>query len=319
MDNRPQEALGLNHVQNIVQVAWRSGWQTIAPENDDAIDGILFFRKGGHDTGQVIYVQVKAGPSYYKEWQGSPNVLGVALGQKHIEAHRSRWNKLPGPVILVYVLARPKKKLRAWWTDLRSEDSYSASNRQVVLLQRSNTFGVHSKGHLIALTRPTTLDLPILVAERRHINLCPLGHDFKRAARSYYADWGRTGPAERTHPRLGTIEVSRVGWRHITRAGHRPERIIHSLHLLGIAREMATTDGAIIPIGRAKSHTNADGSREIVDYLAQRANVTFPHRGPAVVQMVLRRKRSFDTMGRVSSRLWFYSIYELSRSKPAWA
>jgi hypothetical protein len=317
-DNRPQEAVGLLYVQQVIRVAWLSGWQSIAPENDDAIDGIVFFRRKGRDTGQVLYVQVKAGPSYFREWKSLPDVVGVQLGEKYIEAHRPRWQALPGPVIVVYVLPRAKGAPQAWWADLRSDATYSPTNRQVLLLKRSSTFGPHSKGHLRRLTRPTTLDLPTIVAQRRDVNLSPLGKAFKSAARATYLDWSRLPVRDRTHPVLGPVEISRVGWRHITRADRRPERIVHSLHLLGIARRMIAAGGSPVPLGRTKSRTRSSGSHDIIDYLALRANVVFPHRGPGVAQMVLRRKRSFDNNGSVVQRLWFYSIYEIGRSTPGW-
>ena len=314
MTTKRQEAVGLNHVSRIVQVSWSSGWQGIDPQNDDAVDGVVFFRQRDRDTGQIAFVQVKSGPSYYREWKTSPDVVGVQLGEDYINKHRPRWNSLPGPVVLVYVLEREKKKPLSWWADLRCEESYSLTNKQVVLLQRHNTFGPHSKGHIRRLAKAVTLDLPTIVARRRDINLSPLGHQFKSAIRQAYVDWGHAVNAERAHPTLGVVEVSRVGWRHITRLGRRPERIIHSLHLLGIARQMIVHGGSVSPIGRAKSQTRANGAHEVLDYLALRANVVFPHRGPAIVQVVLRRKRMIGKNGTTSQRLWFYSVYELGRS-----
>lgn len=58
----------------------------------------------------------------------------------------------------------------------------------------------------------------------------------KQAAKSFYKEWALS--ADRINPSIGEIIVSREGWRHISRRGRKPERIIQSWLLLGVAKKL---------------------------------------------------------------------------------
>ena len=147
-DTRLQEARGLNVVADTVQIGMACGWQPVDQINDNGIDGLIFDRIRGVDTGTIYHVQVKCGNDWARQVQQRPKALTLRLGERYIERHRPRWNAVQGPVILVYVDFLSKK---AWWCNLKSESAYCPSeNRGAVLLPRSQRFGAHSIGHLRA-------------------------------------------------------------------------------------------------------------------------------------------------------------------------
>lgn len=104
-----QERLGINALQNYA-ASNSQIWRETATA-DVGIDGNLeFVNPGGFATGKVIAVQVKSGPSYFKNesatgWKFYPE-----------EKHRGYWEAFPLPVILV--LHDPASN-KSYWADVR--------------------------------------------------------------------------------------------------------------------------------------------------------------------------------------------------------
>lgn len=318
-DTRQQEAVGTRVVEQIVREIWCCGWQEFEARNDNGIDGTIILRKRGKETGGLVFVQVKCGEGYRKDTAKRPNHIDVLLGKEHIETHRPRWRKLPGPVIMVYVdPSTDKKNPLAWWCDLNSDDSYTLENKNIVIVPKKQRFYQHSKGDLLKLcgSGPSDRDLPVITLGREDVSYISMGNKIKTDAREFYIAWSASDDRERTNPELGPVIVNRVGWRHMCRKDRSAERIIQSWMILGAAKKILTHVSKVDRLGRAIIKQEGDGQTKVFDYVGLRAQVLFPHRHQSVIQIVLRRCRAFDPMdGQVDHRVWFYSVYELRRGR----
>lgn len=326
------ERNAIRAVERYVESDWFSRWQEFDARNDDGIDGIVMLRKKRLDKSNtkspdkphftsfpirgVLFVQAKGGESYAGKSLKRPDHIEIKLGQKYIEDHRPRWNALHGPAILVYVdTVNLKQNLDAWWTDLKDESSYTADNKQIVLVPKSQKFGPHSKGHMRKLIGSAVQyddDLPLIEATKADVSYLHLNQPLKTCARNFYRDWSSLPVKERSNPVLGEIQVTRVGWRHITRAGRRQERIIQSLQLLGVAKRITNEVKNIGWLGRMEDLPLTNGTIQRRELLGIRAKVRFPFRHESVVQIILERKRTYG-QNLIADRTWFYSVYEVRR------
>ncbi len=195
--------------------------------------------------------------------------------------------------------------------DLKQDSSYSASNNSVVLVPKAQRFEEHSKGLILKLCGSALIDgrLPQIEATRNDTGYISLSGRLKQDARNFYKLWAKSAPR---HAELGAVNITRVGWRHMTRKGRHRERIAQSFQLLGIAKRMTEEIPTYSRLGHVRTREVGDRT-EILDYVGLRARVTFPHRDRSVVQVVIRRRRIFDNEGRSSTSCWFYSVYELRR------
>lgn len=283
-------------------------------ENDNGVDGVIFLRHRSAFLGRLLFVQVKSGPSFmvnYKQKRFA-GLIGVDIGEDYIAAHRPRWEALPGPVILVYVTDPEKRSSTIYWQDLKKNASYSPSNKGVVLVPRSQTFGSEAKGALRRLTGSMPDDAPLKRIDMRNVQrLTDIDVHDRPTARWFYKEWSRS--VERHHHELGEIEVTNAGWRHVTRRSRNPENVRNSFLLLEAARQMVIQGAVWRQLGSAKIKDRKQ-TTDIVDALSLRANIVFRYRAPATVQVILRRTRNICKLtGSVQSRLYFYSVHELRR------
>ncbi|WP_157787529.1 DUF4365 domain-containing protein [Pusillimonas noertemannii] len=315
----------MNAVSRMVENLWESGWQEYSASNDDAIDGVILMRRGSAkptDTGGVVFVQVKCGGNGYRQDQKQyPEHIGIALGVGYIEVHRPRWMRVPGPAVLVFVDdSADRMNPPAWWVDLKDECSYSPTNRGMILIPKEQRFAHHTKGDFHRLCGSQTQDRTLNTIElNRTETLIPnLGRteSIRNDAWEFYKVW-RSDSRSRLNPTLGEILVNRVGWKHITRRGRLPERIVQSWMLLGAAKQIVAQEPKVLNFGRASIHDLEDGSKLVNDYLGLRSKIIFPYRHHAVVQVVLKRTRiihpSPSWQGTDRQKIWFYSVYELRR------
>ncbi|MEZ4939207.1 MAG: DUF4365 domain-containing protein, partial [Crocinitomicaceae bacterium] len=200
--------------QIIVQGRGGHGWQPYDADNDNGVDGLIIIRKSGIDTGQLVFTQVKCGSpgGYYQEAQIRPNKFGVNVGQQYIQSHRPRWNSVPGPMIMIYVDYESQK---AWWTDLKSEDSYIQENQSLILFDKRRVFERHSFGNFKKLNgyiyiNPNYEVLTIPNNATNYLNLST-NTSLKDQALQYYKSWSNENPTQRMHESLGEIVVSRSG------------------------------------------------------------------------------------------------------------
>jgi hypothetical protein len=188
----------------------------------------------------------------------------------------------------------------------------------MILIPKSQRFSHHSKGDFHRLCGARTHDrlLEVFSLERNDMVLPVLGktESLRKDAWNYYKAW-RDDSTARQNPLLGEILVNREGWKHITRRGRLPERIVQSWMLLGAAKKLVTSSRQVFNLGRARVTIFADGNSVTEDYLGLRGIICFPHRHQSVVQVVLKRNRlvSPSDASREREKIWFYSVYELRR------
>jgi len=324
--NRVKERIGINAVSAIVEIAWQSGWQEYSASNDDAIDGVILLRRGTErpiDTGGIVFVQVKCGGNgYRKDQQQYPDHIGIALDKKYIADHRPRWQKVPGPAVLIFVDdASTPMSPPAWWVSLKEDAAYSPTNAGMILIPKHQRFSHHSKGDFHRLCGHGVYDrqLESFALNRSETVIPRLGKNesIRDDAWDFYKRW-RADVTSCKNPKLGTILVNRVGWKHITRKGRLPERILQSWTLLGAAKKIIANSDKAISLGRTKTTPFPDGNMLIEDYLGLRAIVSFPHRHHSSVQVVLKRSRLIcpQNLNAQREKIWFYSVYELRRGLP---
>lgn len=315
MDTIRRGAAGRDLVAFQVRSLLKSDWQDIDAENDDAIDGAVLLRHRGKFLGRMLFVQVKSGPSFKRNYKQArfQGMIGVNLGSEYIATHRPRWNALPGPVILAYIENPDDRNSKIYWQDLKSDHTYSKTNKAVVLVPKSQTFGSEAKGALRRLTGSVPDSVPLQTIDLTKVRSLLATPAFDRkVARSFYRKWSAS--LEREHPELGRIDVTNLGWRHITRRSRRPENVHNSFMLLEAARQMIIQGAGWRQLGSAKIRERAT-TIDVVDTLALRANVLFRQRAPGPVQVILRRTRCIcKQSAKVQSRIRFYSVHELRRN-----
>jgi hypothetical protein len=311
-DNREKTARGIATVMDIVQAEMKCGWQSTDPLNDNAIDGLIFDRRHGVDTGTIVFTQVKCGDGYRRDFKKRPSFIGINVGKKYIAKHRPRWNALQGPAILVYVDFATKK---AWWANVKADTSYTAENKSVILVPKDQRFGPHSIGHLRALRGFVDLDRALhkITLDQRNIILPQFSQTLKSVARRFYVEWGRN-ISRQSNPGLGRVIVSRVGWRHLTRRGRGLGNITQSLMLLGAAERIIRENTSAHQLNRP-TVSKAGNETKIREFLSLRSRVVFPTRQEGVVQVILIRQQVVSSVGAVTSQTWFYSVHEPRRAK----
>ncbi|PSJ22144.1 hypothetical protein CVH10_08720 [Halomonas sp. ND22Bw] len=319
-----KEEKGLEKVREVVN-DWRCDWQEFDQSNDDGIDGLIIMRRGHKKpttTGSIIYVQVKCGNSYLDE-KNDPKKIGVKLGAKHIETHRPRWNRMPGKVILIY--RKSENSQKAWWIDLKDENSYSKTNKAVVHAPKSQVFNTAQKGVFLRLpgdqSRYQGLDAIHLNRQEEFIPKIGGRHGtLKKQAWQYYKQWKTECSGKEKCPinEIETVLINRTGWKHITRKERLPERVFQSWLLLATARKMITTCTRYFRLGGTHDVHDREGNiLGVIDYIALRATASYTHKDSSVVQVVLKRyiPTSENQSGR--SKVWFYSVHELRRGRRA--
>lgn len=330
-DTRPQDGTGMAITKLIVQGKGEHGWQEFDPNNDNGVDGMIILRKNTQvlkssnqgkttkkkqervDTGDLIFVQVKCGTGngYFKETKNRPAHFGVHVGQDYLKNHKQRWDRLPGPIIMVYVDFKSNK---AWWTDLRAKDSYTDDNQNLVLINKSQRFGKHSFGEIKKrlIKNSKFREAPKLFIGKESSFLSLKSSDsIHDMTQQFYKEWGNSCSSERTHQDLGEIIVSRVGWRHLTKKKRTQTRIVNSLLHLKIAKKIILDTPKCYQLRVDKPVSDIKGNDVIVDYLALRRDIVLPNRQNFVLQVVLKRKRTIEkNSGRCKSKTWFYSVYE---------
>lgn len=304
-------------VAQILREPWDCKWQEYDARNDNAVDGVCIMRRSGSETGGIVFIQVKCGgDGYRKDFAKYPDHIGVNLGVTHIKQHLPRWKRVPGPMVIIFVDDNiDKRDPPAWWADLNDPATFSPTSKGMLLIPKSQRFGPHSKGDFLGLcgNRPSDYQLPTLCTVREDSLNPSANQSLHKSAREFYTLWSKT--TDTVHPILGQVLVNREGWRHITRLGRAPERRFQSFTLLGAAKRMIEELDYFDLLGRICKEEMADGTTSLIDFLGIRANVSFPHRQAAVIQVVLKRRRliSKDKPNDQSQKIWFWSVYELRR------
>ncbi|HDR7379538.1 MULTISPECIES: DUF4365 domain-containing protein [Bacillus cereus group] len=318
MQNETTEVKGIHHVEQVVREIWYCRWQELIARNDDAIDGLILYKKRGLVT-DTIYTQVKCGKEYKVTPGTFPDHICIKLGIDYIKKHKPRWLSLPGPVILIYVEpAQVSWKSTAWWTDLKNPESYSDSAKSYILVPKEQKFDISSKKQIYSLTghryqESVLTNINIDNNLLTHLNL--KDKSIKKIGSEYYKFLSEQKLTPASKELSSGIRFTRVGWRHITRKTRSLQRIIQSLLLLPVAKEIIEQ---IENFEIVDHYSIEDDEKNIIHYqtLLLRARISFSFRYPTIVNLLLKRKIIVSAeKGEPSSKVWFYSIYESRRGR----
>lgn len=325
IDKRILDNLGVSTVTSLIETQLMCGWQGYDAKNDNAFDGIIIMKKGiksAKETGGILFVQIKCGTSggYKVVRQKDPENIGVHVGEQYIKSHRSRWNAVSSPSILIFVDAdgykidKPNQyEPLMYWVDLKQDNSYCKDNKQLILVPKKNKISLKSKGDFHKLCRSTIAekDLKTIYFKNEESLKVNLNNSLKREALTFYELWKKQ---QCQHSKLGKIIISRKGWRHITRPNRATHRVISSWLLLPIAKNIIETVNEYQILNRSKVLLS-DGAVIIKDYIGLNAKISFNYRDNSLVQVVLLRKRIINETEITDEKIWFYSVFEKRRGK----
>lgn len=315
-------------------------FQPIDGDTDTGIDGFIRLRKKAKikkviknkltlceeyvETGNLVGIQVKTvsniptkGSNSYYVTIKDKTKFGVNFSTEDaLNKKKQIWSNFVGPVILVFVDLETKK---CWWTDLNDSQSFD-KNGYMVLVDKSKVFDDTSFNRIKKLGKElfATKDLINISTKNHHFNFLAL-YDFKKTAKEVYANLSGSGifffPT--VSPILGEIKYSRSGWKHITRLNRRKMRIFNSILLLGVSKTICEK---VTSFTKVKMGLFRESERFIkkVDFLTLRANVHFNFRQSAIVQVVLRRVKTFDKIhpnNKIKDQVFFHSVYEPFRKE----
>ncbi len=313
-DDAVASATGLRVARQIVEEHWACKWNIVEQINDNGFDAFAYFQRKGKISGNIIFVQVKSGRGYLKEFKEKyQGYFGINLGKDYIESHKPRWLKAPGPAILIYVDPTTDKNTpKAWWIDLKSSGIYANDNSNILLIPLEQYFNGKAKSSVKRLDRLpfASVENPHLNIDSRFFNHLRLNAPIKRESKKYYRELSTSTIRS---PVLGNVVFSRVGWRHISRSKREISRIINSMSLLPAAKACIEKSRKIDFLGRASKRTVGEWEK-VKDFIGIRTIVEFPFRDSALIQVILLRVRMLHIKdGSTQTKIWFYSVYEKRR------
>ena len=207
-------------------------------------------------------------------------------------------------------------KKKAYWTNLKDDNSFSKENTSIILIPNNQRFGAHSKGHFrnIGDFFPQDRQLTTIILKPSELSYLKINKPLRDTARGFYKEWGQMPIKERINPGLGPVIINRCGWRHISRLERGFDKIFQSWQLLSAAKRIIQTVDKAYQIRKQES-TNEDKTEYILkDFISLRAKIVFPNRQESVVQVILKRKKIVNKLtNSIEQKVWFYSVYEPRR------
>ncbi|PWE72165.1 hypothetical protein B1R38_18195 [Bacillus cereus] len=299
----------INKVREVVAERFNGEFIEFPQRMDNGFDGAIFWRENGNII-DAIYVQCKGGDSYLPVRKDGKFRI-QRLTKEYVTKHKEVWSKVASPAILVVTDSNKK----AWWIDLKSNDSYNATGEELYG-DSSRIFNSKAKKDLKnLLSKKLRQDgIPKLKIKSKYLSNYLQNISLKESSQKLYKQLAN-GKMESNCAELdGKIKFTRVGWRHMTRAKRSKERIIQSLLLLPVVKEIINNASDYEKV-EAKYYKDAStGSKVILEKLVIQAQCSFNYRFPSIVRVVLLRKREFNTEGE-TEKVWFYSVYEARRKK----
>lgn len=278
------------------------------------------------DTGNLVGIQVKGvsaipakgSNSYYVNFADDTESFGVNFNSvEKLRNLREVWKNFIGPVILIFVDLETKD---CWWADLNDDNSYG-ENGYIVKVNKNKKLSNASFGEIKKLGRELFVGQDLINIHAKNYTFLTLGiTNFKESAKEKYRTLGDDDSlfySPTINPVLGQIHYTRSGWLHITRLNRRKMRIINSFLLLGVSKAICEK---VTRFTRVKKGIVRESERFIkkVDFLTLRAKVNFNYRQSAIVQVVLRRVKTFDKIHStiiIPDRVFFHSVYEPYRKE----
>lgn len=311
------EATGMRVVAQFVQEFWECGWQPLDQRNDKGIDGYIIMKHKGLELGGDINVQVKCGSSYVT----SINETEIRLSfddEIGLESHIEYWKKKFEPTILIFVNpSKPKRdkngkiiygsnkrplwednrlQPKAWWVNLKDENLRVPNTKTTIRIPIKQTFGEHSKGNFLKLTKPYLFDVNLIeIKPNKESKDLLLADNVRGLAREFYKTW-RESILENSN----IVKVTKIGWRHILLNRRGKERRINSLRLLGVAKQIIEEGG------KWKQIAHVEFDKEIVQKFILKAKLTNKNKSFDIVQVIILRKINKKTNIKKD---WFYSVH----------
>jgi hypothetical protein len=292
-----QGQIGINVVERIVIDELDARWQQLDAQNDDGVDGLIFFESElGKISGEILHVQVKC-------WERKPSSLTgdvavLSLGEQHLYEHAATWQGVAGGSILVWV--NPENR-NAYWVSLKRGSTFAGAHVTIPLTQKFDGSARNALRQLCGTMAPDQL-LKQLQAQPCDFRHMAINRSLRESTKQTYRMLRQITARD---PQLGEVSFTRLGWRHITRKGRSISRIWHSLTLINIAKRIVEE---VQPARCVR--TWRKGSDVVGEVYELTARVSFPSRDPAVVRVLLLRRlrgSKFETI--------FYSVYERRRRK----
>jgi hypothetical protein len=299
MNSKQKEKKSINIIEIITMEKLNSFWQTFDQQNDQAIDGIIYLGKKNHKTGQFVYVQAKTGESYiYKE-----NNLEIILKftTKELAAWRSIWNNTIEPVIMIYC----NKEGKCYWTNLKDESSFLLKTR--IKIQKNRAYNEKTKSVLVRMcgSRIHDRNLPILQCRKKDRPYLYTRTELKEAAKKYYNNLKTPNSINYENKYFQDLKFSRLGWNHINNRKRTIVRIRQSLELLGTVKLILEN---VSKYDQLKVFPIKNG---ISEYLSIKALIEFDNRAKGIIQVIIVRKREFQSDGTYTEKKWFLSVHEI--------
>ena len=309
------EATGLRVIGMYVQEYFHWGWQPYGQENDDGIDGEIIPRTpNGQDMGVRIKVQSKSGPGYLSSMDDDYVKIHPYSSKERLIEHLESWNRSNEPVILVYTNAEKTnangnkyldlKNPTAWWVRM---NEYEYDNTTLVNIPRRNLFQEHTKGDLVKMIKPFVKDwvqYPKIIPEKADLIFRdPMRTKMPDDAKQFFMGWKKSNPSVYIGKKAYPLQVSRMGWRHITDRA-RKDRVWLSLSLLPIAKKILEHSKDIRPVV-LRSKDLYTFWHSMTQHLGFRARVMLDGREEKV-QVVVKKYRN---LRNDKEKVWLYSVH----------
>ncbi|WGG46478.1 DUF4365 domain-containing protein [Rossellomorea sp. DA94] len=299
----------LNKVAEVVRENFRGEFIEFPHRIDNGFDGVIVWRENGNII-DVIYVQCKGGDSYFpKNLKESFRVQNIS--KEDLKRYKRVWDNVFGPAIMVVTNSNKK----AWWIDLKSSESYDNTGEELFCKEK-NYFNSSARLKIRNLISKNMdkYKIPELVINNNGLQDFLKDQSLKTSAKDLYRHLATRKLSSKCSELDNKIEFTRIGWRHITRKKRDKARITQSLILLPLVREIIENATEFETIDAKYFKDNETKNKIILDKLVIKAQCIFNYRFPAIIKVVLLRKREITKTG-IREKVWFYSIYEARRKR----
>lgn len=299
----------INKVSEVVREHFKGEFIEFPHRIDNGFDGVIVWKENGNII-DVIYVQCKGGDSYFpKKLSETFRIQNITRNK--LKQYKSVWDSVIGPAIMVVTNSNKK----AWWIDLKSQESYD-SNGEELYCKEKNYFNSSAK---VKIRNLITMNLdkygiPDLIIKNKNLQKFLKDQPLKKISKDYYNDLSKISLSSNCSELHNKVEFTRIGWRHITRKKRDKERVIQSLILLPLVKEIIENTAIFETIDAKYFKDTKTNNKVILDKLVIKAQCIFNYRFPAIIKVVLLRKREITKTG-LQERIWFYSIYEARRKR----
>jgi hypothetical protein len=294
LDKQKIGQLGVNSIERIIIAEWKSRWQAIDGFNDDGIDGLIFIERASEHTGQIIHVQVKCG----RKKANRDGWITIAEETARLRAHLSRWKRVVGASILVYVDADTGA---AYWRDLKDPENQTKSQVKVHVSRKFNQLA-KKEISLLCGTIHRDVQLECIKTNAQDFEYLVATKSIDASARQFFRQLNsmRLMFDKVAEP----IRFTREGWKHITRRGRSKLKRLQCLQLLGVIPK-AVAQTSALELRAIKGRGGIDTNKVYMIVAA-----TFPFRGSTVLKLIFLKREMAN-----GSNYSFYSIYEPRRGR----